>query len=155
MLGLEPRTIIALEEKGQEGVELCRLALSEQGINASGLLSSSARFEMTPQFLAWYAIGYVEYVDNGREPGGLPPITRIEQWILDKGISFEGSLRSFAWAIAKSIAANGTRAYQKGGLFLLAAVFTQEYIDQIKAIILDDISRQTIATIRRGFKLPA
>jgi hypothetical protein len=40
-------------------------------------------------------------------------------------------------------------------LFLLAAVFTQEYIDQIKAIILDDISRQTIATIRRGFKLPA
>ena len=151
---LEPRTITALEEKGQEGVELFRLALSERGVNASGMLSSSARFELQPTALVWYAIGYVEYVDNGRAAGGLPPITRIEQWILDKGISFEGSLRSFAWAIAKTIAANGTRAYQQGGLFLLASVFTQEYIDEITAIIKDDIQQQILTQIKRGFKIP-
>ena len=154
MLTLEPRTITALEDKGQEGVELFRLALSERGVNASGMLSSSARFELQPTALVWYAIGYVEYVDNGRQPGGLPPITRIEQWILDKGIAFEGSLRSFAWAIAKTIAANGTRAYQQGGLFLLASVFTQEYINEITAIIKDDIQQQILTQIKRGFKIP-
>lgn len=48
------------------------------------------------------AVDYAEYVDQGRGPGGMPPIQAIARWMQAKGI--EGS----PYPIAKAIAEKGT-----------------------------------------------
>lgn len=50
---------------------------------------------------------YWKYVGSGRGPGGMPPVDRIREWVNRAGIEVS------PWAIAKSIAAQGTRAWRR------------------------------------------
>lgn len=53
---------------------------------------------------------YAEPVEYGRKAGRMPPVDAIELWVIRKlGLSADES-RQVAWAIAKSIAARGTKA---------------------------------------------
>lgn len=63
MLRLEPRTIAAIEDKGQALVVALREAYKEKNINASGLLSASVRFAIEDSSLVWYATDYYPYPD--------------------------------------------------------------------------------------------
>lgn len=47
-----------------------------------------------------------KWVGNGRGPGRMPPIAPLEAWIASKGLSLS------AWAVAKKIAAEGSRDYR-------------------------------------------
>jgi len=49
-----------------------------------------------------------KYVGNGRGPGRMPPITRIEAWIASKALPIS------AWAVAKRIAKEGSRDFRLG-----------------------------------------
>jgi hypothetical protein len=48
---------------------------------------------------------YYKYVDDGRQPGKMPPIRAISRWVSHRGISQDA-----VWPIAKSIQQNGIRA---------------------------------------------
>ena len=53
---------------------------------------------------------YYEQVDQGRKRGSMPPVRDIRKWINDKGIGSNDKERDgIAWAIAKKIAAEGTK----------------------------------------------
>ena len=153
MLTLEPRTITALEDKGQEAIFLFRQELADRKINASGFLSSSARFELQPKALVWYAADYVNAMDEGSPPGTRVSATVLIQWAIDKGIKTE-KIIDFAERLSDRIYRDGTITWQDGGLFLLDSIFDQEYIDEITAIIKDDIQQQILTQIKRGFKIP-
>ena len=54
---------------------------------------------------------YAYWVEYGRKAGGMPPVKMIQEWIRKKHIAGnEKEIESMAWAVAKSIAANGTKA---------------------------------------------
>ena len=59
---------------------------------------------------------YWRFVGNGRRPGGMPPIEKIQDWIDRSGATVS------AWALAKSIAKHGSRNWRdkKPNVFLTA-----------------------------------
>jgi hypothetical protein len=93
-----------------------------------------------------YGNNYTEQLIKGREPGKFPPIKSIEKWIYDKGIRAIGkeiSISSLAFLIARKIANEGTKIYQKGGTDLVSSVITpqriQSIINRVSEINLDVI----------------
>lgn len=54
---------------------------------------------------------YLEYVENGRSPGKMPPPNKIEQWCQSKGLvpANGKSLKQTAFAIATHIKQNGIK----------------------------------------------
>lgn len=50
---------------------------------------------------------YGPYADDGRAAGRMPPVNAIELWV--KRVIGDADSNSIAWAIAKHIAANGTK----------------------------------------------
>src|SRR5437868_10822320 len=61
--------------------------------------------------------GYIKWGwEDGRGPGGMPPVFKIEQWIYDKGIIPEKiSVKSLAFLIARKIKEQGTILFRHGG----------------------------------------
>lgn len=58
-------------------------------------------------------VDYARMVEEGTDPGGMPPLQSMEDWIRVKGISpNDGSLdpRDLAYVMARSIASKGTPA---------------------------------------------
>ena len=47
-----------------------------------------------------------KYVGNGRGPGAMPPVARLEAWIDAKGLDLD------AWAVATKIARDGSRDWR-------------------------------------------
>lgn len=79
-------------------------------------------------------IDYTAQLQFGRKPGKFPPITIIEQWIRDKGISFvekDIKIRQLAFLIARKIAQDGTKYFQQGGTDLVDSVITTDRFDKI------------------------
>ena len=50
---------------------------------------------------------YTEWLEHGRGPGGLPPISAIETWVNAKLGLYGTEATSAAWGIAKTIQAEG------------------------------------------------
>lgn len=95
---------------------------NELGMRASGSWGASLGVEtsLDDRYLRGVITGldYTVYMQRGRAGGVMPPIAAIEQWIKDKGIlpiERNMKLRGLAWAIARSIANEGTRRYRDGG----------------------------------------
>jgi hypothetical protein len=61
---------------------------------------------------------YWRWVGNGRRPGDMPPVQSIQEWI-----NRTGFLTLSAWAVAKTIAKRGSKAFRekKKNVFLSAA----------------------------------
>jgi len=54
---------------------------------------------------------YGAYLEYGRKAGGFPPLAPLETWIKKKGIETDPKkIKSVAFLIGRSIAANGTKA---------------------------------------------
>lgn len=68
---------------------------------------------------------------SGRKAGKMPPVENLKKWIEDKGIQLRNDLTStsLAWAIAKSIAKNGTKT--ENHLNIYNQVITPQRIDSI------------------------
>jgi hypothetical protein len=78
-------------------------------------------------------LDYTEQLVQGREPGGMPPVQNLVEWIEAKPITpWENmTIESMAWAIAKKIAREGTEYFKQGGTDLIQAVITPERIRKI------------------------
>ena len=60
---------------------------------------------------AGFYADYAYWVEYGRKAGGMPPVELIAEWVRKRHItSDESEIESIAFAIARNIAANGTKA---------------------------------------------
>jgi len=79
----------------------------KKGIRTTGNSARSLQIRVTKTGGTLSGSGYFVFQQEGRRPGALPPIEAIQRWILLKHLKLN------AWAVAKSIAKKGTRAFRQ------------------------------------------
>lgn len=99
----------AILERAKEQIQL---NLDTYGINASGRTRASLVVEYYDGGVRLKSDGSgatFQTTEIGREPGGMPPVSAIYQWSIDKGFDFEDDRKriSFAWAVATQIKQRG------------------------------------------------
>lgn len=129
-----PTTNKYLIEFSERVIERARKNLNTSGfarkkgrkINSSGALSKGLGFDLSIKELKFTSNqDYAPIVEEGRKKGKMPPTAPIEKWINQKGLRLrkvvvrngvkvntftqknDASIKSAAFAIAKSIAKNG------------------------------------------------
>ncbi len=71
---------------------------------------------------------HIQFAKYGRAPGKLPPIEPLIEWVKQKGIAKDDKeARGTAFAIAKSIAKNGTRNYVKNAPNAIGEAIEDEF----------------------------
>ena len=120
--------IDGLKDFGLKIIAQAKANLKNNDSVASGLLRNSGRVVVQPDNTvdAGFYSNYAAFVEEGRKPGGMPPVDAIEQWVKRKGRKRNSGLkaaavftgksedqlaRSAAWAIAKTIKEHGTRPH--------------------------------------------
>ena len=102
-----------LKDSAARIVAGAKTRLKDNGSVATGMLrnSGSVRPQVDGTVDAGFYAEYAYWVEYGRKAGGMPPVKLIKEWVRKKHItSNEKEIESMAWAVAKSIAANGTKA---------------------------------------------
>lgn len=87
--------------------------IKDNGSIATGMLrnSGSVRPQVDGTVDAGFYADYAYWVEYGRKAGGMPPVKLIAEWVRKRHItSDESEIESIAFAIARNIAANGTKA---------------------------------------------
>lgn len=87
--------------------------IRDNGSIATGMLrnSGSVRPQVDGTVDAGFYAEYAYWIEYGRKAGGMPPVKLIKEWVRKKHLSGdEREIDSMAFAIAKNIAANGTKA---------------------------------------------
>jgi len=112
------RVQATLEQYKDKIVEELKDRLTQQGLVASKRLRDSIYGVVTQTGINIFAQDYGIFVEEGRGPGKMPPVSKILQWVEDKGSAIGASsnikykrvnrLRDIAWMIAKKIANKGT-----------------------------------------------
>ena len=90
-----------------------KIKLKDNGSIATGMLrnSGSVRPQVDGTVDAGFYADYAYWVEYGRKAGGMPPVKLIAEWVRKRHItSDESEIESIAFAIARNIAANGTKA---------------------------------------------
>lgn len=102
-----------LKESAARIVAGAKTRLKDNGSVATGMLrnSGSVRPQVDGTVDAGFYADYAYWVEYGRKAGGMPPVKLIKEWVRKKHItSNEKEIDSMAFAIARNIAANGTKA---------------------------------------------
>lgn len=102
-----------LKESAARIVAEAKIKLKDNGSIATGMLrnSGSVRPQVDGTVDAGFYADYAYWVEYGRKAGGMPPVKLIAEWVRKRHItSDEGEIESIAFAIARNIAANGTKA---------------------------------------------
>ena len=102
-----------LKESAARIVADAKKALKDNGSVATGMLrnSGSVRPQVDGTVDAGFYAEYAYWVEYGRKAGGMPPVKLIAEWVRKRHISSdESEIESIAFAIARNIAANGTKA---------------------------------------------
>jgi len=102
-----------LKESAARIVAGAKTRLRDNGSVATGMLrnSGSVRPQADGTVDAGFYAEYAYWVEYGRKAGGMPPVKLIAEWVRKRHISSdESEIESIAFAIARNIAANGTRA---------------------------------------------
>lgn len=90
---------------------------------------------------------YWQFVGSGRGPGGMPPVEPIQAWLNAAGISDVSP-----WAIAKSIAAKGTRDWRmkKPNVFTTAIdKWELEGLDRLEQVAGQDLEDATVEIVKQ------
>lgn len=102
----------------------------ELGMNATGNWINALEPRVENGNGAIYGFDYTYWLQNGRAPGAMPPVSALIPWVsakLGKG-GREGV--SIAWAVAKKIQKEGTNYYPEG-TDLLDVLSSKEVIDYV------------------------
>lgn len=148
-------TLRVLNEFGQAVVDRFKEKFEAAGHVASGQLTDNINYSLDSHGtdidvnleIADYFYWAEEY---GRQPGSMPPVDRIKEWIETKGIPVEKTLDSFAWAIAKKIARDGNVAYRNGGEHILEQVVAEciaEFEPKLNAALSEDWGEYSIKVL--------
>ena len=102
--------LLAVEEAMRDLVGRVKEEANYRGKVATGGTIAALRTSVmgTDRFVVGTMTGpeHWRYVGNGRGPGRMPPVSRLQAWINSRGLSLS------AWAVAKRIAAQGSRDYR-------------------------------------------
>jgi len=107
------RIVAEAKRKIKENSSITKRGIIVKGSIATGMLrnSGSVRPQADGTVDAGFYADYAYWVEYGRKAGGMPPVKLIKEWVRKKHItSDEKEIDSMAFAIAKNIAANGTKA---------------------------------------------
>lgn len=105
-----------LERFGKESVDLIRFNMNNAGQSATGQTALSIESNTPKETKVIVdAPAYIYVLETGRKPGKMPPVSKIESWIEARGVSFEKTVNSSAWAISVTIAKEGTKLFRQGG----------------------------------------
>lgn len=112
--------------------------MDEKNLNATGATSDSLKID------GMNLVGSDNFywLEHGRAPGGMPPVQSIEDWIRVKGIDRD------PWAVAKSIAANGTRIWRNKSLGLSISKIATRYMPELKKAVGEFMAAQVIDKVR-------
>lgn len=102
-----------LKDSAARIVAVAKTHLKDNGSVATGMLrnSGSVRPQVDGTVDAGFYADYAYWVEYGRKAGGMPPVKLIAEWVRKRHItSDESEIESIAFAIARNIAANGTKA---------------------------------------------
>lgn len=142
----------ALKFRAQKILTTSQQTLNSNGNRATGELFRSGIVNVEDlQAEIEYKTEHAFYVEFGRKAGRMPPVSYIEQWVKKKGIAtvaskganrvLSNAIKSAAFAIAKHIAENGTKAYpylypafnsNKGKLTADIKAYYEKYLSEIK-----------------------
>lgn len=90
---------------------------------------------------------YWRWVGNGRAPGGMPPVGVIQEWVNRTGARVD------PWALAKHIAAHGSRAWRRGekNVFITAIDKWEGSgaLDELDATAIDELGNAAIEVVKR------
>ena len=145
------------EEVLQKEFDLLRIdlikAYDAKGMRASGKWADSLQVESSPLSGVITGLNYSQQLETGRKAGRFPPISSIEDWIRDKGIStIDISISSLAFLIARKIAREGWKREEYGGVELISEVVTdarmQSIIDKVGDVYAVEISTDIIKLIK-------
>jgi hypothetical protein len=97
---------------GKSLIDEIKNNLIREGKISSGRLLNSLSYNTIQSIEGWtieiLAEKYLEYVDQGRKPGRMPPVSEIQKWVIQKPIKFIGKTdKQTAFIIARSIGKKG------------------------------------------------
>lgn len=92
---------------------------------------------------------HIGALEEGRRPGGMPTIWKIQRWVQAKGLSLN------AFAVAKKIAEEGSLLFREGGdSGTLSTVLTAERAEEIREAIglevIKDFQAEIIKQLRKN-----
>ena len=88
------------------------------------------------------------WMENGRKPGGFPPIKSVREWIKFKGIVANGiSENSLAYLIARRIANEGYK-----GKPLVSNVLTDSWIKELLGMVMMGTIAEIKSDVLKQFK---
>ena len=117
----------------------------EMGLRASGKFAEGLHYEIKGNKLTMYGPKHSIFMENGRGPGGFPPLKAIEEWIENKkGLPaiFVEKKKQFAFVIARKIAREGIHvpnAYNGGRVISDVAVL---YLGEYLYKLLDEVGEE-------------
>jgi len=121
-------------------------------VDSSGSLAASGAGRFTGTDLEITVNGYIQYLIFGRGPSKkLPPITEIEQWMAQRGITDVSP-----WAIAQSIAKNGSsifQAYKGQPSNLLESIPLDDLLNDLSNKLGEDAALQAMTDILNQFQI--
>lgn len=137
----------ALQEAGALMVKTLQQELRRSGNVATGNLVKSISYKTTGNSITLSGLPYLKWVDEGRKPGKMPPVSKILPWVKVKKIEFAGRTQEqTAWAIAKSI---GKKGIKKTNVIANTKKKTSK---QVSKIISKGVSQMAMQRVRDSFK---
>ena len=128
-------------------------AYDAKGMRASGKWADSLEVESSPLNGVITGLNYSQQLETGRRAGKFPPISSIEDWIRQKGITpIDISISSLAFLIARKIAREGWNREGFGGVELISEVVTdariQSIINKVGEVTLVEFTTDIIKMIK-------
>lgn len=109
--------------------------IQSSGRQASGRTAKSMHTEKSDTGVTLLGRRAFTSLETGRKPGKAPSgfYRIIQQWVIDKGISFDSVSKrnSFAYLVSRKIAREGTKLYRDGGA---SDVYSKEIPTAIRRI---------------------
>jgi hypothetical protein len=165
--------IDGLPRIGQWAIESIRKNIIDKKIMATGRTQRSVQYRlMGEKALQIYAESGnrapIQTLQYGREPGKMPPVAPIKEWIVAKGLSYspiackrkesknwkakytpdERGLNSLAWAIAMKIKRSGTGRYVNNDIEVYSPVLS-EVVELFKTYIVSETEKAVVTALMK------
>jgi hypothetical protein len=135
-----------LSKYGDSVIKTAIAKLIQLGKVASGRLKKSLGYKIVKTSdsyqIRFEGADYMDEVENGRKPGKMPSVGKIQQWMQYKGLP-EKDNKSVAFLIARSIGRNGIEPTQ----FFRKSII--ENNDKFRKTMTKDLSDYIIRDIKK------
>jgi hypothetical protein len=142
----------ALNKFGEDTVKIIRDNLSATGTNASGDTSRSLQSTLIGKDRVQVTgKPFIYVVETGRKAGKMPPVSQILKWVQTGKVSFSGTATSFAWAVSRKIAEQGSSLFRKGGREdIITPAIDDQRVDDLQKEIADISLDLVVKSIKDG-----